>query len=294
MQICYLDESGSDVRKSGTTSHFVLVGLAIPASSWRAHDAEVAQVLHNYDLNGEIHAAWMARRYSEQERIQDFSQLDPVARRAAVVRERKIDLGKAALGSPNAVRLLSRNYKKSNAYIALTHVERISILRTLADLIGTWNDVVLFADAQDKNAHSPTSPDARIMEFAFEQVVSRFHHFLDRMSIAPGILVQDRNDTAATRLTSLARRYHERGTPWATYTRIVETPLFVDSCLTSMVQLADLCAYTVRRFFENGETDFFDRIYGRFDKDASGRLVGLRHYTGKTMCTCKVCRDHGR
>ena len=75
--------------------------------------------------------------------------------------------------------------------------------------------------------------------------------------------------------------------------RLVETPLFVDSRLTSMVQLADLCAYAVRRNFENGETDLLDRFYDRFDR-AAGRLVGIRHYTGKQACNCRICVDHGR
>jgi hypothetical protein len=83
------------------------------------------------------------------------------------------------------------------------------------------------------------------------------------------------------------------GTTFVAIDRIVETPLFVDSELTLMVQLADLCAYATRRFFENGETDLFDRIYPAFDR-VGGKVVGLRHYTGKNKCKCRVCVDHGR
>lgn len=106
-------------------------------------------------------------------------------------------------------------------------------------------------------------------------------------------MVQDRNDTASKRLTDLMRRFHKDGTQWASIHRIVETPLFVDSQLTAMVQVADLCAYAVRRFFENREVALFERIYSRFDR-ANDRLVGLRHYTGRRHCTCQVCLDHGR
>lgn len=151
----------------------------------------------------------------------------------------------------------------------------------------------MFADAQMKAAHSTTAPGSKIMEFAFEQVVSRFHHFLERGKHPVGLLVQDNNDTAARRLTRLARKYHDKGTTWNPVSRLVETPLFVDSALTSMVQLADLAAYSTRRFFENSETVLFDRIYPRFDRLA-GKLVGLRHYTGKQQCSCKVCTEHGR
>jgi hypothetical protein len=90
------------------------------------------------------------------------------------------------------------------------------------------------------------------------------------------------------------RRFHKLGTAWVNIERIVETPLFVDSHLTSMVQLADLAAYAVRRFYEHGETDLFDRLYVKFDRVSDGTVVGIRHYTGKEACQCRVCSDHGR
>jgi hypothetical protein len=124
-------------------------------------------------------------------------------------------------------------------------------------------------------------------------VVTRYHHFLVRLGVDAGILVQDQNETSERRLTQLVRRFHRHGGTWATFTRLVETPLFVNSELTAMVQLADLCSYATRRFFENSETDLFDRIYGRFDV-SGGKTVGLRHYTGSQQCRCRVCKDHGR
>jgi hypothetical protein len=108
-----------------------------------------------------------------------------------------------------------------------------------------------------------------------------------------GLLVQDNNQTVSARLTAMMRNFHSVGTMWTDIDRIIETPLFVDSSLTSMVQMADVCAYATRRFFENYETDLFDRIYDRFDR-AAGRVVGIRHYTGVVQCTCRVCVDHRR
>ena len=134
----------------------------------------------------------MIRRYAEQERIPNFDKLDTATRKAAVLKERKIDLGKAALGGKNAVRLLTRNYRKTAPYIHLTHTERVMLIRNLADLVGTWGDTVLFADAQQKAAHLAQSPDERILEYAFEQVVSRFHHYLDRIDTVPGIRARRR------------------------------------------------------------------------------------------------------
>ena len=192
-----------------------------------------------------------------------------------------------------AVKSLAKNYRKTDPYIHLTHAERVAALRDAADTVGRWGDATVLADAQRKAAHPPTAPDHRILDHAFEQVITRYHHLLERLSIDVGIVVQDQNETAAKRLTGAARRYHREGTKYAAIDRIVETPLFVNSELTLMVQVADLCAYATRRFFENGEDDLFDRIYPAFDR-VGGKLVGLRHYTGKNQCKCRVCVDHGR
>jgi len=292
MYICYLDESGN-VERRGTTPYFVLLGLAIPASSWKAKDREIQTVLNRHNLYGEIHTAWMVRRYPEQERVSGFPGLAPDDRRAVTLRERKADLAKAAMRGTKAVKALAKNYRKTEPFIHLTHAERVEAVRAVADTIRGWNDATLFADAQRKAAHDPNAQDQRILDFAFEQVVTRYHHLLVRQGIEVGIIVQDQNDTAALRLTRLARRYHRGGTAYSTIDRIVETPLFVDSELTLLVQMADLCSYAVRRFFENSETDLFDRIYPRFDRLGT-KLVGLRHYTGSAQCTCRVCVDHGR
>ena len=64
MYFLYIDESGSN------TSHFVLLGIAIHASSWRDKMKQISSIKDCYDLGGkEIHAGWLSRRYLEQERI---------------------------------------------------------------------------------------------------------------------------------------------------------------------------------------------------------------------------------
>jgi hypothetical protein len=291
MYICYLDESGVPQKNAGTTPYFVLLGLAIPARSWRDKDAEIATVLDQHNLYGEVHTAWMARKYPEQERIPNFTSLAPGERRRKVQTERKVDIAKAALRGKRAVQMQAKNYAKTDAYIHLTYAERLSLLRAIADKVGSWDDAFLFADAERKAANA--GDENSILEHSFQQVVTRFHTHLVREQAELGILVQDQNETAARRLTALARKYHAKGTAYARMDRLVETPLFVDSKLTSMVQLADLCAYAVRRYFENGETDLFDRIYPRFDR-VGVRVVGIRHYTGRQRCDCRVCLDHGR
>ena len=57
-----------------------------------------------------------------------------------------------------------------------------------------------------------------------------------------------------------------------------------------MVQIADLCAYSLRRYLENGETQLFNLIYKRADKK-DDVVVGVRHFSKKS-CTCEICMTH--
>ena len=89
-----------------------------------------------------------------------------------------------------------------------------------------------------------------VHEQAFEQVVSRFEHYLRNSQSDYGLLIHDNNDTVAKKHTELMRTFLRKGTLWTQIEHIIETPMFVDSQLNSMVQLADLCAYSIRRYIE--------------------------------------------
>ena len=94
-------------------------------------------------------------------------------------------------------------------------------------------------------------------------------------------------------MTKLARKFHAEGTFYRQITDIVETPLFVDSSLTSMIQMADLCSFAFRRLLDNGEAGLWDLVESRADR-VNGKCVGVRHFTGKRDCDCRICVAHGR
>ena len=287
MFFCYLDESGSP-SLNDPTSHFVLLGLAIPAETWKSKDTQVTLVKGKYALqDAEIHTGWMARDFREQRTIPGFEGLDWSQRRKAVLGIRALNLARPRDNKQQAS--LLKDYKKTEQYIHLTREERKACLLELAELVRSWKDARIFCEARDK-IHAPSS---KLFDIAFEQIVTRFDRCLAHFD-RNGLLVQDNNVTVADKLTDTMRRYHSEGTLWSQVSHIVETPMFVDSRLTSMVQIADLCAYATRRFFENNERDLFGPIYRAFDR-YRGTLVGLRHFTGPSFrCKCTVCRAHGR
>jgi len=127
---------------------------------------------------------------------------------------------------------------------------------------------------------------------AFEQVLTRYQSFLSR-SESIGIVVHDNNTKVAPRLHELSLKFHQVGTLYKQISNVVETPLFVDSYFTSMIQMADLCAFSLRRFIENDEADLWEIIEPCGD-ELNGIKVGIRHYTAKRPCKCRICQAHGR
>jgi hypothetical protein len=298
MYICYIDESGTP-EVPGTTSHFVLAGLSIPVDQWRNCDREISQVLGRYGLeNEELHTGWLARKYLEQVRIPGFQPLDWAGRRSAVDRARAAHLLALQKNQNHAAyRQAKKNYAHSRAYTHLTFDERIDALRAVADTIGSWSSAFLFAECIDKTHFDPNRSQRTIGEQAFEQVISRFQQYLSSVSPdkaspkdAFALLVHDNNQNVARKHTDLMRQFHTNGTLWTTVDNIIETPLFVDSSLTRMVQMVDLCAYALRRYVENGETDLFRRVFARAHR-AKGKTVGIRHFAGLT-CQCEICVSH--
>ena len=295
MYIIYVDESGIP-ELIPDSQHFVIAAVSIPLTSWKNYDTQLRNLLSRHRLiDVELHTAWMARKYPEQERIPNFDTLSDGDRRNLVTVERRKDIAKASLKGENAVRGLKKNYKKTEGYIHLTFDERKEILRQVTDVLASWDDARLFGDAHKKSTLLPHQL-IRSREFALEQVTTRFNTYLRNVHGAGvfGVMVHDQHQAESVKLTGIFRKWHRDGTTFTVIPNIAETPLFVDSSLTLMVQVADLVAYSTRRFFDCGETDLFDRIYHRYDRTPHGTLVGLRHFTGRTACSCRVCADHRR
>ena len=301
MYLCYLDESGTTGTGTGETSHFVLAGLSIPIWHWRDADREVSRVLGAYGLaDAELHTAWMLRKYLEQSRIPGFEQLGAAERRTEVQRRRSSELTRLS-GQANDVRRrrARKNFRNTEAYVHLTWEERRRAVLDVAEILSNWGFARLFAECVDKSYFDPMRHQRSVSEQAFEQVVSRFERFLQNQSPrheagqrSHGLVVHDNNETVARRHTHMMRSFHTAGTLWTSVDCIIETPMFVDSKLTRMVQIADLCAYALRRYVENGETELFQPVFERADR-IGDVAVGVRHFS-PSSCDCAICLAHQR
>jgi hypothetical protein len=291
---CYIDESGTP-QIPGNTSHYVLVGISIPISKWKFCEQRIYTTKRKYNLiECEIHTGWIVRKYIEQSKIPNFDQLDYPTRRHEVSKIRKRELLKLQKSQNKThYKQTRKNYRHTEAYVHLTHSERMAFIEEIANLVGSFSFARLFGEAIDKIHFDPNKSKLSVDEQGLEQLVSRFEQYLKIRSKSLknngiyGALIHDNNDTVSKRHTDLMKRFHRYGTLWTSVEKIIETPLFVNSELTSLVQIADLCCYSIRRYLENNESNLFDRIKKRIDSK-NGKIVGIRHFSDSS-CKCELC-----
>jgi hypothetical protein len=165
---------------------------------------------------------------------------------------------------------------------------RIDAFKEALRLLSNHPKVRLFGVVVDKQHVSPDDP----MEYAFEQVISRFdmmllrHH--QRNDTQRGVLIFDKS-TYETSIQNLARHFRFNGHRWGNLRNISEVPLFVNSKVSRMIQFSDLVAYALRRFYTNSEEEYFNIIKNKFDHHG-GVLHGLRHFISESLnCGCFAC-----
>lgn len=237
------------------------------------------------------------RPYLEQSKITNFKSLDTNQRIYEVEKLRNIELLKLQRSGNNRLyKQTKKNYEKTINYRHLAFDERRECIKDICNCISRWSFARLFADCIDKVHFDPVRVGHSIGREAFEQVVTRFETYLQincrlQGTQCWGLLIHDNNETVSKKHTKLMKEFHQVGTFWTSITQIIETPLFVDSQLTSMVQIADLCSYALRRYLENSEDRFFDTIFRIADRKRDGTVVGIRHYTNP-YCICKICSAH--
>lgn len=167
---------------------------------------------------------------------------------------------------------------------------RVAVYKEALTEMGRSSHTHLFGAVIHKAAISPHDP----MEYAFEQVCNRFDRFLGRLhrqaNTQRGLILLD-DSTYETSLQGLARNFRTIGHRWGQLYNLTDVPFFASSKATRMLQYADMIAYAVRRYYEYGESTYFDLISHRFDAEG-GVIHGLTHYVPSgSGCNCLCCRQ---
>ncbi len=168
------------------------------------------------------------------------------------------------------------------------HEARGTLKSVLQVVNNSYPTTRLFACAINKKAY----PDLDPVEMAFEDLCKRFDLFLSRLKAdgdsQRGMIVLDKT-TRETSLQKLSREFRKVGTKWGALKNIADTPFFVDSRASRLVQVADHIAYSVFRRYNAGDAQYFDLIAHRFDS-VDSVIHGLVHkHSERHACTCPAC-----
>jgi len=180
----------------------------------------------------------------------------------------------------------------------ITRERREEILAGLAQILSEANQpgVVLFAAVIEK---SDKLYGDKAVEFATEQICSRFNIFLKRRE-------NDHNDTQRGLLIFSEGRFDKRaklwvrdfrdlGARWGTLTTLSDIPYFASMHETRLLQLADFVAHAVFLLYERKDPSLLRPFLNRFDQK-EGVLHGLAHHRAVASldCSCPACWSRRR
>lgn len=118
----------------------------------------------------------------------------------------------------------------------------------------------------------------------------RIHHEREERFGNKGLVIIDKY--REEQYKQLLDTFLEEGTKYGYLANIVDIPYFARCRDTPMLQLADLCAYAIFRFYVKHDDTYFNLIRPRLFRTVHGRLFGLKHITCNP-CTCISCTSQG-
>lgn len=178
---------------------------------------------------------------------------------------------------------------KTPPWKGMQTTDRFQVIRSVLDILANAHQTT---SAFTCAVHRPSYPHQDPVELAFEQLCNRFDlqlkRFYSQGDAQRGIIIIDET-TRQEAVRRLASDFKTLGTRWGTIRNLAELPLFVTSCHSRLLQLADHVAYATFRRYERGDSSFLDLIAHRFDAEGP-RIHGLVHqHTLLQHCRCPAC-----
>lgn len=154
-----------------------------------------------------------------------------------------------------------KSHAKQDRFDAIKDALRVGVAEQSA------NKVRLFGAVVKKSSVIGDDP----VTLAFEQLSSRFDLFLKRRhnkhnDTQRGIMLFDKSSTEQ-RIQTLAREFKYTGHTWGKTSNYAEVPVFLDSKASRLIQLADLVAFALFRYYEHNDDSFYDVIKDCFDTE---------------------------
>ena len=177
-------------------------------------------------------------------------------------------------------------------WTSMPRTDRMNLMRRIYRLLAReTKGVALFGVA----LHKPDFSRAVPIQRTSEELAGHFDGFLTGLELTDknnekqrGLMIFDKSRHEKT-VQGLMNQYRTTGARFGTIKHLAEVPLFSDSKITRMLQLADLIAYAIYRRYESRDAQFFDMLLPRFSQQG-GVLHGLMHLDSSYReCYCPAC-----
>lgn len=182
---------------------------------------------------------------------------------------------------------------KGAPWDGMTRVERDKVLvRAYEKIAATAGNVYAFAVVIEKAMFSTSF----VVQKTLEELAGHFDAFLDFQETRPeahgdkerGLMIFDESNHEKT-LQALLAQFRTTGASFGRIRHLAEIPMFTDSRLTRMLQIADLVAYAAFRRYEHSDAKYFDLLLPKFHQ-TGGKLHSLVHYNrNRDTCFCPSC-----
>jgi len=252
----FIDDGGNHTTRSHDNC-FVLGGVAVPLSGWRALDTRLRTLKAEWGLAPEQELKWADLGIRIAQIINPAANTKPSVLSHISDIEEVRRLGKEVLG------------------IVPTETDA-RVLACLCVKAGKETKASLLADTKQTRTNYEKANYRRTLNDLLERY-ELFLRGLERGNVHTyGIVVIDEKsakyDGIARTVCDVLR---EDGAIWQSPAdHIVETSFVVSSGTSTGVQLADFVCGAIHRSFERRQTDYLDIIRPMFHADAAGRVIG--------------------
>jgi len=182
---------------------------------------------------------------------------------------------------------------KGEPWESMERKDRENVLtRAYEKIAATADNIVIFAVVMEKASFAGIDPVTKTCE----ELAGHFDAFLEYLETRPGsqndkergLMVFDESNHEKT-LHALIEQYRNTGASFGRVRHLAEIPMFTDSRLTRMLQIADLIAYAAFRRYEHGDSKYLDIILHKFHQ-SGGKLHSLMHLNRNyDNCFCPAC-----
>jgi hypothetical protein len=239
MHLIFIDESGtlSPIGKHTPDDKFVLGGIVISEDTWFKVDSDLKSLKKRFKVELEVKWRYF---YQSKDKTTSISHLDAQA----------------------------KEQFRNEIFGIISKYKSIKIISAIAEVSNCY-------------MKSYIKSDDELYWYAYKQLIERFQYYLQDLSREAGtkmngIVICDHRERKQDKRLQIMhyKMMHEQTEFTSSFSNILEGVFIVPSHFSTGIQLADMIAGGVYRWFAKNDDRFFRQFYTRIRKSPDGNIEG--------------------